>query len=161
MKTRLLILMLITLVGCSDFGVSVPPDVPIELLLAAPDSIVVEGRHLFLSISMWRDFQPISPPKGKPLIAIIYISATDTAKLPPTLSSDAVWIVHNRQVWKSWFTGESIPSSEQKPNRLVKIARNGPKWGPRVFVDVVVRLYDRQNQIYFLRAPNQFIGRTD
>lgn len=161
MKTSIFSLVFIALVSCFDFGVSVPPDIPINQLLAAPDTIIVEGRQLLLSTSMWRDFQPISPPDGKPLIAIIYITATDTAKLPPTMSSDAVWIVHNRQVWKSWFTGESIPPSEQKPNRLVKVARNAPKWGPGVFVDVIIRFNGRQNQIYFLRSPNQFIGRTD
>lgn len=161
MKTCILSLMLFIVIGCSDFGVTVPPDIPINQLLASPDTITVEGRKLYLSTYMWRDFQPISPPNGKPLIAIIYVTATDTAKLPNSISADAVWIVFNNQVWKSWFTNEQIASSELRPNRIVKIAREGPKWGPHVNVDVIVRVLDGRGNIHLLRAPDQRIGRTD
>lgn len=110
---------------------------------------------------MWRDFQPISPPDGKPLIAIIYVTATDTAQLPSSLSTDAVWIVYNNKVWKSGFTGEPIAPGELKPHRIVRIARAGPTWGPNVNVDVVVRVYDGKGGTLLLKAPNQRIYRTD
>jgi hypothetical protein len=161
MKMLVLLLMLLVVVGCEDNGVSIPQDIPVAQLQASPDTIIVEGRLLCLSTYMWRDFQPISSPDGKPLIAIIYVTATDTARLPSSISADAVWIVHNDQVWKSWLSDESIPPSELKPNRIVKIAREGPKWGPHVYVDVIVRVVDGQGNRHWLRAPNQWIGRTD
>jgi len=41
------------------------------------------------------------------------------------------------------------------------VARNGPKWGPGVEVDVVVRLRDAAGHGVLLQAPGQLIGRTD
>lgn len=161
MKVFVLLSMTLIVIGCSDNGVSVPPDIPIDQLLASPDTIRIDTRQLYLSTYMWRDFQPISPPDGKPLIAIIYVTATDTAQLPSSISTDAVWLVYNNQVWKSWFTNEPIAPSELKPNRIVRIAREGPKWGPHMYVNVIVRVHDGKGGILFLRAHNQWIGRTD
>ena len=44
---------------------------------------------------------------------------------------------------------------------LEKIARDGPKWGPGIQVDVVVRLLDKEELFYLLKAENQLIQRTD
>ncbi len=151
----------ISLIGCSQNPVSAPPDIPADQLLASPDTITVNGRQLYLTTYMWRDFQPISPPDGKPLIAICYVTATDTTQLPGSISADAVWIVYSNQVWKSWFTNETPPSDELRPNRIVKYARNGPKWGPRIYVDVIVRVTVGNGNSQLLRASNQWIGRTD
>lgn len=161
MKTFIFVLIVVVAIGCSDNGISVPPDIPISQLLSSPDTITADGRQLYLATYMWRDFQPISPPDGKPLIAIVYVTATDTAQLPSSISTDAVWIVNNNQVWKSWFTNEPIAPSELKPYRIVKIAREGPKWGPHIYVDVIVRVIDRQGNHKLLRARNQWIGRTE
>lgn len=141
--------------------ISAPPDIAIEELLSAPDTIFVEGRKLFLFTSLWRDFQPISPPDGRPLIAIIYIESTDSTQLPTSISADAIYIVYRWTVWKSWFSEEPIASDLKKPNRIVRIARNGPKWGPGVFVDVIVLVSYGQNDKKLLRSSSQPIGRTD
>ncbi len=42
-----------------------------------------------------------------------------------------------------------------------KIARDGPKWGPGIQADVVVRLLDKEERFYHLKAENQLIQRTD
>lgn len=74
--------------GCSDVEVvnknePLLPDIAVEQLLGYPDTIYIEGRQVYLSTYMWRDFMPISPPDGKPLIAIMSITAVDTIpKLP-------------------------------------------------------------------------------
>ena len=90
MRLSIFVLLFVVGLGCSDLGVSVPPDIPISQLRSAPETITVEGRQLYLTTFIWRDFQPISPPDGKPLIAIIYVTATDTAQLPGSISTDAV-----------------------------------------------------------------------
>ncbi len=41
------------------------------------------------------------------------------------------------------------------------VARNGPKWGPDIKVDVVVRIVDRAGNEYLLKASNQKIERTE
>ena len=136
-----------------------PPDIPIAQLLSSPDTVLVEGRRLWLSTYMWRDFQPISPPDGKPLIAILVITAVDTIQLPSSITSDAVWIVNNNQVWKSWLSDHNVPPNS--PNSIKKIAEDGPKWGPcDSCVSVIVRVYDSNRKEYFLLAPDQNIGST-
>jgi hypothetical protein len=156
-----LLTMTLVAIGCSDNGVEVPPEIPVSRLLAAPETIPVQGRLLSLSTILWRDFQPNSPPDGKPLISIIIVAAADTAQLPTSISIDAVWIVCNNQVWSSWFTNEPIAHDLLKPNRIVKIARQGPKWGPNVGVDVIVRVNVGVGAALLLRAHNQWIDRTE
>lgn len=154
-RCSVLVLVLI-LFGCEDFGIDVPPDISIPVLLMTPDTVVVEGRSLTLSTYLWRNFMPMTTPNSTRLIALICIGATDTSKLPPSLSSDALWIVNEQQVWKSFFTNE-MPASCKK-NQLSRIARDGPLWDG--YVDVVVRLFDSQGSAHFLKASHQYIGRV-
>jgi len=146
-------------IQCSD-PVSVPPDIPIETLLAAQDTLSFENQSVVLTTYLWRDFQPISPPNGKPLIALVYIETPDSSDLPSSLNPNAIYIVYNNQVWKSFFSTEERPPDELKPFRITKIARDGPKWGPNVYVDVIVRI-SAGDKVYLLRASEQYIGRTD
>jgi len=149
------------IIGCSDNGISIPPDISIQELLSTPDTITVENRKMYLTTYMWRDFQPISPENGKPLIAIVYVTAVDTSQISENISADAIWIIYNGQVWKSLFSKENIPSEVLKPNQVGKIAREGPKWGPNIFVEVIVRVTDGKGGSQLLRGSNQYIGRTD
>jgi len=146
-------------IQCSN-PVSVPPDIPIETLLAAPDTLNIENQNIDLTTYLWRDFQPISPPDGKPLIALVFIETPDSADIPASLNPNAIYIVYNNQVWKSFFSKEERPPDELKPFRITRIARDGPKWGPDVYVDVIVRIL-AGDKVYLLRASEQYIGRTD
>ncbi len=144
---------------CSN-PVSAPPDIPMETLLSAPDTLNIENQKLILSTYMWRDFQPISPPNGKPLIALVYIETVDSSVISSSIIANAVYIVYNNQVWKSFFTDGNLSPSELKSYRIAKIVREGPKWGPNVYVDVIVRIMS-ENKFLLLRASDQYIGRTD
>jgi len=139
------------------------PTVPVEKLLAAPEEISVEGRKMILKTTLWRDFMPISPPDGKPLVASVSIETIDLKELPSSLTADRLWVIQDRK--EAW---ESEPSDEPGPPKglnekhlLQKIARNGPKWGPQTEVDVVVRIRDAKNNAYYLKASHQPIQRTD
>jgi len=155
----LLSLITLFLIQCSD-PVSAPPDINIETLLSAPETLDIENHSITLSTYMWRDFQPISPPNGKPLIALVYIETVDSSLISSSVNAEAIYIVYNNQMWKSFFSEENLPPSEYKLFRIVKIARDGPKWGPRIYVDVIVRI-KVGNNYYLLRANKQYIGRTD
>lgn len=144
--------------GCEDLGVAIPPDFPIETLLAAPETLVVQYRTLTLSTSLWRDFMPSPDGDHSQLIALVHVEATDLAPLPGGVTADAIWIVSGREVWKSFFSDETRPPDEQKPNRINAIARNGPRWDG--YVDVIVRVFDGQGNAFLLRAGRQYIGRT-
>ncbi|MEW6512267.1 MAG: hypothetical protein AB1428_15055 [Bacteroidota bacterium] len=163
MKIILFALILLLAPGCQDFWTEIraalPPDIPVAQLLQAPDTITVDGMQLFLATELWRDFMPISPPDGKPLIAIAWIITTDSSQIPATVSADAIWVVNGSQVWRTYFSDE--PGIAGPAYRLERIARNGPKWGPHVYVDVIVRVYGSDGNGRLLRASKQWIGRTD
>jgi hypothetical protein len=153
----------LVIVGCSNIvepPVAPPPDIPIAQLNATPETTTVQGRQFYLYTSMWRDFMPISPPDGRPLAGTVFITALDSLRFSDSLSTDAVWIVENQQVWKSWFSIQQYPPNEIKKNQLARIFNNGPKWGPDIYVTVVIRLTDRDNQTHLLRASHQYIGMT-
>jgi hypothetical protein len=164
MKIYILPFLLVFILGCkkaTDPEVPTPLEIDRSQLLASPDTINVDGRSLTLSTYMWRDFMPISSPDGKPLITIVYVTATDTATLPTTIEVDKLWIINEDQIWNSGFSEESIPPDQLKPNRIVRVAREGPKWGPLIYVDVIVRVRDSQSTFHLLRASQQWIERTD
>ncbi len=150
----------IFLIGCSQNPVG-PPSVPLNQLLASPDTITVDGTQLYLTTYLHRDFMPISPPDGNPLVANSYVSATDTINVNRLISTDAIWVVYQGQVWKSWLTTPAAPTDPQWAKSVTGIARDGPKWGPDVRVDAVVRVSDSKGETYLLRASDQWIGRTD
>ena len=110
---------------------------------------------------MWRDFQPVAPRDGRPLVAIFWISTVDSTALPSEMTADAAWVVDGQKVWDTWFIDDEPPLSERQPYQLYEVARDGPKWGPDIAVDAVVRLRHAEAQTYLLRAPSQYIIRTD
>lgn len=162
MKYILLCLALIVLPACALFGGDEGPGaLPLSELRSAPDTLTLGDQQLVLRTAMWRDFQPISPPEGKPLIALFWIYAADSTALPAGLTADAAWVVNGEEVWDTYFTDEEPPPGEQRPYQLYEVAREGPTWGPQIEVDAVVRVRDGDGASYLLRAPAQRIGRTD
>ncbi|MCU0517117.1 MAG: hypothetical protein MUC60_09680 [Oscillatoria sp. Prado101] len=132
---------------------------PMNTLLSAPLSVKIENRQYVLSTYLWRDFMPISPPGGKPLIASIRVSASDNKAFPSSLKVDRLWAIKDKgEVWETELAGQG---RQPTANQLEKVARNGPKWEPGTKVDVVVRLVDKDNRTYLLRAAQQLINRTD
>ena len=132
----------------------------IQELLSAPEEVENGENRYVLETYLWRDFMPISPPDGKPLIAKITVVATESQTPPPTLDADRLWVIDGEKVWETEFSGERIPPESGPGGRLTKIARNGPKWGPGIEVDIVVRLVDETGNTRLLRASGQKIHRT-
>lgn len=150
----------LSLSACSLFeGDDAPEAPPLSQLHASAEVLTVGGKDLVLSTSLSRDFMPIAPPEGRALIAVFYISTSDSSAFPDGVTSDAAFVVNGDEVWATYYTGED-QEYHQRPYRIVEIARNGPKWGPNVKVDAVVRLRDSSGNTYLLRSPNQLIGST-
>ena len=124
-------------------------------LRAIPETISVSGVTLQISAYLWRDFMPVGPPGGKPLIASVQVSTTGTAR-PPPLSADRIAVIHDGQAWIAPVTEET----GRRDSYLKAIARNGPKWGPGITVDVVLELHDAGGQAYLIRLPGIEIQRT-
>jgi hypothetical protein len=151
-------------VGCSDDPFTgtlrpVVPTVPLDQLAAAPDTLAVAGCDLTLETYLWRDFMPISPPDGKPLIALIRVVEANQQEIPAGIDARYLWVVNGAQVWATTFSDE--PRPETPKHVLERIARNGPKWGPKIEVDVIVGVTTASGDLYLLRAADQWIHRTD
>ncbi|MDZ4806036.1 MAG: hypothetical protein SGI90_14350 [Candidatus Eisenbacteria bacterium] len=138
-----------------------PGKLPLSQLRSAPDTLAFGGHDLVLRTFIWRDFQPVSPPNGKPLIAIFWVYSADSTALPAKLTADAAWVVHGQEIWNTYLTAEEPPPGEQEPYQLEMVAREGPPWGPGIEVDAVVRLRDGTGKTYLIRASRQPILRTD
>lgn len=140
--------------GCSGEESTAPPVAELE---AAPTTQVVANTTLELETTLWRDFMPISPPDGRPLIAVLRVRTTDESALPQGLSVEAAHVIHGEDVWSA------APREEHGSERddvLEVVLREGPKWGPGVTVDVVVEI-QHAGRLLLLRAPEQPIIRTD
>jgi hypothetical protein len=143
--------------GCSAEDVVTP--LPASELRAAPSVIVVGGQSLALVPYLWRDFQPVSPPNGKPLAAVLRVTAADRKPLTASFVVDAAWISNGDEVWTARVEDEG--HSRADPLYYEVVARDGPKWDPGIRVDVVVRVREQSGATKLLRAADQLIGRTD
>jgi hypothetical protein len=133
---------------------------PIQELLSAPEQIEIDGREYVLEVYPWRDFQPICPPDGEPLRVAIWVTATDLLPFPSSIDANRLWVINGQQVWETEFDPQEIRLEPYREHQLGKIAGNGPKWGPGIYVDVIVRVIDSDNSVYFLKASDQWIQRT-
>ena len=145
-------------IGCSSGRDPLAPTPPASELRAAPTLVTVAGTALRLETYLWRDFQPISPPDGKPLIAVMRVRAADGGTVPGGLQVDAAWVVNGGAVWAAEVRDEHGSSNAQY---YEVVGRDGPKWGPGITVDVIVRVRDAQaGASRLLRAADQPIRMT-
>jgi len=131
---------------------------PSDLSLATKFA-AISGQNYTLATTLWRDGQPISPPDGKPLIVVVNIIESNAEIFSTEVRADSLWIISGNQVWSGIFSTEN--RSGVPVHIREKIARDGPKWGPGIQVDVVVSLLDKEERFYLLKAENQLIQRTD
>lgn len=118
---------------------------------------MIEGRTITLSATLTRDYVPNSADDENPLIARIEIVASKGEILPDGLNTDAVWVMVDDQVWGSSYFGEQLKDDR---TRIVKIAREGPKFGIGKKAVVIVRIH-YNGATYLLRANNQEIERAN
>jgi hypothetical protein len=150
--------------GCGGGGPApvspTPSSATANQLRTAPEAVTLPGGQVLrLSPYLWRDFQPVSPVDGKPLVAVFRVSTEDMTPLPMGTRVDAAWVVFGDEVWNAQPV-EEHPRESGSPS-LEVIGRNGPKWGPNVSVDVIVQVRDDRNAAYRLQARRQPIARTD
>lgn len=147
-------------VACSTDRASAPVTVPVAPELRnAPAELSFAGATVRLETYLWRDFAPMSPPDGKPLIAALRVRDVNGTAIPDALHADSAWILNGELAWATGVREEQARTPGASFFEV--IARDGPKWGPNVQVDVVVRLVDRAGHHALLRAPAQWINRTD
>ncbi len=124
-------------------------------IYTAQEEIHDENITYSLDTYMWRDFMPISPPDGKPLIVITKVYAYNVEDFPLTTNIERLWIIDGTNIKSANATDEfSVEGAKYE-----MVFRDGPKWGPGIKIDVVVKL-NVHSLIYYLKAVNQTIHGT-
>ena len=143
------------LAACAESDPVAPPAA--SEIAAAPVQINVEGVEVLLQAYLYRDFAPISPPNGQPMIASVRVKAVNQRALPASLRPESLHVVFGSEVWSAEPVREWMSTD---PTEMEFVARGGPKWPTGSTVDVVLRLR-HGNATLLLKAPAQQIHRTD
>jgi hypothetical protein len=124
------------------------------------DSIVtIESHNYYLYAFLWRDFMPICPPNGHPLISINRLISVDSSAIPNNIKLIKQYVVYEDLVWISQYENET----HTIPDYILEgVSRNGPKWGPDVIVEVITKITDiKTNKDYYLKLDSVYILRTE
>jgi len=146
MKNVALVTILLCLsITCSRYDV--------DRLLAAPEKIEIDGREYVLDAGLVRDFMPGEYGReGSPLYAGTEIIAVDSQPFPSVLDADSMYVVNDGDVWAvTLIDAEPPPAADYKIRKRAE--DEGPRWGPGIYVDVVVRLVDPDGA-YLLRQSH-------
>ena len=128
-----------------------------DVVSTAPERVEIDGREYSLAASLWRDFQPIAPPNGQPMAAVLKVSPSDMMPLPTDLVIDHLWVLNGK---KQWSAAAEPPAGQSSVSNLDQTVRGGPKWETGILVDVVVRLRQGK-QTWLLRQAGVKVKRTD
>ena len=63
----------------------------------APERVEIGGVPYTLTASLWRDFQPVAPPNGQPLVVVVKVTTADEASVPADLAIDHVWVLNGKE----------------------------------------------------------------
>jgi hypothetical protein len=150
----LLICLVIILVGIP----LTPSIVSLQDLQAAPEKIEINGTEYTLETYLQRDFMPICPPDGRPLVALVKVKAPGETAISSKIDATRLWVVNGVEIWETELASKEGPTTG---DTLEKVGRDGPKWEPEITVAVVVRIMDlKSGKSYLLKASNQYIHRT-
>ena len=167
-------LLLPFLVGCSDSGITA---LDLDTFDAVPTQIEFDGTTYFLSPFVWRSFDEIREEwwTGSKLLASIIVFTVDDTPIPwicePGKPGNSCrWhisvvesFVKNRETGKIWATnkvdsmGLTGNSATRESKGVSYAARGGPRWGPGILVDVVVKVRSLNGEKALLRAENVWV----
>ncbi|TMF56016.1 MAG: hypothetical protein E6I19_06540 [Chloroflexi bacterium] len=125
-----------------------------------PDRVSIGGHTYRLTADLWRDFMPVTPPGGRPLMASLMLASEDGSTFPASITADHVWVFNSSWVVTSspsnptpasspapsavWDTGvievRRAPTAGTPANAMEVVAFDGPKWDPGTRVSVILRL---------------------
>ena len=159
-KTVIILAGLIILISCEkENNIRIDKELISELNSKSYDTLIIESNRFVLDAFLWRDFMPKSPPDGKPMISVNWLIEVDSIKIPDNIDLIKQHVIYNDLIWISKYENESRPT--QPVYKIEKISREGPKWGPEIYVDVISKVRDSNtNNVYYIRIKNVHVGRT-
>lgn len=112
------------------------------------ESATIEGREYRLGTYLWRDFMPISPPDGQPLIASVQLQGE--GKSPQVNWLHLKVLQAGKTVWDT-----KLENQDERG-----MARGGPKLKIDSTVTVLATFRDASGKEWKLRAENQKVHAT-
>lgn len=127
-------------------------------LQMAPERISVGDMHLKLKVYLWRDFQPITPPGGRPLKARVSLEEESGKEISGKFKLLKLYVLRDGEVWES--TPSPQVGVQEESHRVTGIAQNGPLWDTDKPVDVILQFEGPEGKVFYLKAPQQHIVKT-
>ena len=132
----------------------------LQLKTKAVDTLIIGSNSFVLDAYLWRDFQPVSPPNGQPMISINWLIDINSVRVPDNIRLVKQYVIYQDFIWVSDYESEMRP--DQPGYKIEEISRNGPEWGPKIYVDVISQVTDyNTNNVYYIKLKNVYIERTD
>lgn len=158
--TTLIILISCEKEGINESNIRIDKELISELNSKSYDTLIIESNRFVLDAYLWRDFMPVSPSDGKPMISINWLRDIDSTEISDNIDLIEQYVVYNDSIWISEYENES--SSTQPDFKIEKISREGPKWGPEIYVDVISKVrVSNTNSDYYIRIKDVFVERTN
>ncbi|NOX37187.1 MAG: hypothetical protein GXO78_06575 [Calditrichaeota bacterium] len=124
----------------------------------ASETITIDTVRIKMSTYIWRDFQPITPPQGKPLRVKITLESDTPVSISKILQVIRVRLVTPDESWEVVLDKKT--DLREQPGKLTFTLRNGPFWKPGEKVDVFVEVRGKDGNIRVLKAEQQTIQAT-
>jgi hypothetical protein len=137
-----------------------PPTIPsltVDELLAAPDSLRVDGKTLTTAIYIWRDWFG-HPTDGSDLYAALNLNSTPPGNLPSSIRDVYIWLIRDSEVWSEKMTSYGIDPS--RSNSLLFQIEDGPRWDTGILIDVVIGVRTSSTQVSLVLFRDVLIHMT-
>jgi hypothetical protein len=131
------------------------PVLPATQLLAAPDSLNVDGLVYRAKAETYRNFS-INPRRleDRLLFAVIRLSSSTLDTIPADRRPKYVWVLHGDEIWsaelKFWSNDPTRGSAHSS-------AYGGPAWTPGDSLQVIVGIPDSTSGYRLLRCPDSIV----
>jgi hypothetical protein len=112
----------------------------------ASDVVQAEGKDFLLDPSVWRNMMP-GCGINRNMIALVSLQTVDMSAMPAGIRPKMLYVVYGSDVWVSTPRDESHPHQDHE---LIRVSRDGPTWGPGVYVDVVLSFEDGVGHIHYV-----------
>ena len=150
------------LAGCEKDdlpNVKVDKDLIQELDSKVMKVATINSHDYFIDAYLWRDFMPMSPPNGNPLVSINWLISADSSAIPDNIKLEQQYVIYGDSIWIANYDNVTHQTPEYK---IEKVSIDGPKWGPFVHVDVIAKISDSNTKLdYYLKLKGAHILRTD
>ena len=126
----------------------------------AVDTLTIGSNRLVLDAFLWRNFAPISLPSEQAMASVNWLFSINMVKIPNSIRMVRQYVIYEDEIWVAEYEGDA--PSARSDYMIERISRNGPKWDPGIYADVISQIHDSQNnKDYYIRLKNVFLERAD